>query len=149
MSELIYNQQEFIEAVDEIIPEFQRDKIITFIKLSPDNELEYDQMGLSLTGEKRDSGLITLTSAPNTSSGSLWGAIKGEIYDYMCTTSRKYSKERSESGITIKQIITILATAIASSFHIAIGVVTGAVTIALLSALKIGKNAWCKVNTPE
>lgn len=149
MSELIYSQQEFIEAADELIPEFQRNKIITFIKLAPDIESEYDQMGLSLTGEKRDSNFIIPTSVPNVSGGSLWGAIKGEIYDYMCTTSRKYSKERKEAGVTVKQIITILATAIASSFHIAIGVVAGAVTIALLGALKIGKNAWCKVNTPE
>lgn len=149
MSELIYNQEEFIEAVDELIPEFQRKKIIEFIKSGQDNNLEYDQMGLSLTGEKRDLGLIIPTSAPSTSGGSLWGSIKREIYDYMCTTSRKYSKERGEAGTTIKQLITILATAIASSFHLAIGVVTGAVTIALLSALKIGKNAWCKINTPE
>lgn len=149
MSELIYNQQEFIEAVGELIPAFQRKKIISFIESSQDNEIEYDQMGLSLTGEKKELSFIIPTSAPNNSDGSLWGAVKREVYDYMCTTSRKYSKERGEAGTTIKQLITILATAIASSFHIAIGVVTGAVTIALLSVLKIGKNAWCKVNTPE
>lgn len=149
MSDLTYNQQEFIEAVDELIPTFQRNKIITFINSDFADESEYDQMGLSLTGEKRDSGLIVPTSAPNATGGSLWGAIKGEIYDYFCTKSRKYSKERKEAGVTAKQIITILATAIASSFHIAVGVVTGAVTVALLSVLKIGKNAWCKINKPE
>ena len=30
--------------------------------------------------------------------------------------------------------------------NITIGVVSAAVTIALFSALKIGKNAWCEIN---
>ncbi|WP_028766745.1 hypothetical protein [Shewanella fidelis] len=149
MSDLLFEHQELFDAVNDLVPAYQKNKIIEFIKLDTDDETEYDQIGLSLTGEKRETGLIVPTSAPKSSGGSIWSAIKAEIYDYMCTSSRKYSKERKEAGITIKQIITIIATAIASSFHIAVGVVTGAVTVALLSFFKIGKNAWCKINTPE
>ncbi len=148
MSELTFNSQEFIDAANTLVPSFQLDRVMELITSEDLDESDYDQFGLSLTGEKRNSGLIVPTSAPNSSSGSLWGAVKGEMYDYMCTTSRKYSKERKEAGITIKQIITIVATALASSFNVAIGVVAGAATIALLSVMKIGKNAWCKINCP-
>ncbi|MEE2603975.1 MAG: hypothetical protein VX595_12985 [Pseudomonadota bacterium] len=148
MSELVFDPQDFINAANELVPAYQKSKIIAAINNETMDESDFDQIGLSLTGEKRDSGLVVPTSAPNASSGSIWGAIKGELFDYLCTTSRKYSKERKEAGITVKNIITILATAVASSFDIAVGVVTGAVTIALLSALKIGKNAWCELNKP-
>jgi hypothetical protein len=46
-------------------------------------------------------------------------------------------------------LITIIATSVAATFHVAIGVITGAVVVALLSVLKIGKNAWCKINVPQ
>jgi hypothetical protein len=38
--------------------------------------------------------------------------------------------------------------AVAASFNLAVGVVVGAVTVVLISALKIGKNAWCAANKP-
>jgi len=148
MSELSFSTDEFLEAAEELVPSYQKRKISEAINDSSLEESDYDQLGLSLTGEKRNSGLIVPTSAPNGSTESLWGAIKGEVYDYLCTTSRRYSKERKEAGITVKNLITILATAVASTFNIAIGVVAGAMTIALLSVLKIGKNAWCKLNEP-
>ncbi|WP_156478317.1 hypothetical protein, partial [Alcanivorax sp. NBRC 102024] len=114
MSELVFDPQDFINAANELVPAYQKSKIIAAINNETMDESDFDQIGLSLTGEKRDSGLVVPTSAPNASSGSIWGAIKGELFDYLCTTSRKYSKERKEAGITVKNIITILATAVAS-----------------------------------
>lgn len=148
MPELNYSEEEFISAIEELVPSYQREQLIQLVTTESFEESDFDQLGMTLTGEKRDSGLIIPTAAPKTSSVSMWGAIKLEVYDYVCTTSRKYSKERKEAGVTIKNIITIIATAVASSFSIAVGVITGAVTIALLSALKIGKNAWCGINKP-
>lgn len=148
MSELVFDRQEFLDAANELVPAFQKNKVLAAIDSESLDEPDFDQIGLALTGEKRNSGVVIPTSAPNASSGSMWGAIKGEVFDYLCTTSRRYSKERKEAGITIKNLITILATAVASSFNVAIGVVAGAVTIALISALKIGKNAWCELNKP-
>lgn len=149
MSELIFDIQAFVDAANELVPDYQKSKILTAITSETTEQSAFDQIGLSLTGEKRDSGLLILTSAPNEAGGSMWGAIKLEVYDYLCTTSRKYLQERKEAGVTIKNVITILATAVASSFNIAIGVIAGAVTIALLSALKIGKNAWCQISKPS
>lgn len=148
MSELAFNSEDFLNAATELVPPFQLSKVLSAIQSEAMDESEFDQIGLSLTGERRDSGLVVFTSAPSAAGESIWGAIKAEVYDYLCTSSRKYSKERKEAGITVKNLITILATAVASSFNVAIGVVAGAVTIALLSALKIGKNAWCKLNKP-
>ncbi|MDI4638907.1 MULTISPECIES: hypothetical protein [Halomonadaceae] len=148
MSELVFDTQEFLDAANELVPDFQRNKVVSAINNKDMDESDFDQIGLKLTGETRDSGLVVPTSAQNGSDGSIWGAIKGEVYDYLCTKSRKYSKERKEAGISVKNLIMILATAVASSFNVAVGVVTGAVTIAVLSALKIGKNAWCEMNRP-
>jgi hypothetical protein len=146
MSDLEYDENEFKLIISELIPSYQQEEILGALDLV--EESDFEQIGLSLTGEKRNSSLIIPTAAPSTSSNSMWAAIKSEVYDYLCTTSRKYSKERKEVGVTVKNIITILSTAIASSFSLAVGVITGAVTIALLSALKIGKNAWCGINVP-
>jgi hypothetical protein len=146
MSEIEFNEDEFRSAINDLIPSYQQEQLLGALDLS--EESDFEQLGLLLTGEKRNSSLIVPTSAPVASSKSMWAAIKSELHDYLCTKSRKYSKERKEASITIKNIITILATAIASSFSIAVGVITGAVTIALLSALKIGRNAWCTINTP-
>lgn len=146
MSDLEFNEQDFQSVINELVPSYQREQISEGLGYT--EEQEFDQLGLALTGEKQNSGLIVPTSAPAESNKSMWSAIKSEVYDYMCTTSRKYSKERKEAGITVKNIVTILATAVASSFSIAVGVITGAVTVALLSAMKIGKNAWCGINKP-
>jgi hypothetical protein len=146
MSELEFKEDEFKLLISELVPSYQQDQILSGLSLT--EESDFDLLGLSLTGESQNSGIIVPTSAPIASSKSMWLAIKSEVYDYLCTTSRKYSKERKEAGVTIKNIITILATAIASSFSLAVGVLTGAVTLALLSALKIGKHAWCAINKP-
>ena len=62
---------------------------------------------------------------------------------------RKVRQRREDGGVTInKQLITIVAIAIAVSCNLVVGVVVGAVTVALISALKIGKNAWCAANKP-
>lgn len=146
MSDLKFNKEEFLTVTHELVPLYQQKYITEALDHDLDSEVDFDQLGLMLTGEKRDASFIVPMSAPNEPTLSMWNAIKLEIYDYLCTKSRKYSKERNEANITVKNIVTILATSLAASFNIAIGVITGAVTLALLSALKIGKNAWCETN---
>lgn len=148
MSDFKYNQEEFNSIIDEIVPSYQRSIIKDAMGLTTDSE--FDQIGLELTGEKREIGLILPTSSPSsTKPENIWAAIKNEVYDYLCTKSKKYTKERNEAGATIKQIITLIATTIGAMFSITTALITGAVTIALMSALKIGKNAWCSLNEPE
>lgn len=148
MSDLIFNKDDFLDSVDILVPGFQKNKLLSAIN-DDLSEHDLEQIALSLTGEKKDSSAIVPTGGSSASGKSLWGAIKSEVFDYLCTKSRKYSTERKEAGVTIKNVITIIATAVASTFNVAIGVVTGAVTLALLSALKIGQNAWCSINKPE
>ncbi|WP_210473070.1 hypothetical protein [Vibrio crassostreae] len=149
MFDLIFNTNEFVDAINELVPSYQRKSIIDIAQDENSIEFDFDKFGMMLTGEENKIGIIVPTGAPSDSVNSMWGAIKAEVFDYICTTSRKYSVERKEAGVTIKNVITIIATAIASSFHIAVGVITGAVTIALMSVLKVGKNAWCAVNKPQ
>lgn len=148
MPDLTLNIDDFSEIINELVPAHHRN-ILTEALASVSAESDFESIGLSLTGEKRNAGFIIATSAQINSEKSMWLAIKNEVYDYLCTNSKTYAKERTESGITIKNIITIITSSIAATFHVALGVVVGAVTLALLSALKIGKNAWCKINTPQ
>jgi hypothetical protein len=145
MSELSFNIDDFQNVISELVPAHHR-AILTNALEAPLSESDFENIGLSLTGEKRNAGFIIATSPKVSSEKSMWLAIKNEVYDFLCTKSKTYAKERTEGGLTVKNLITIIATAIAATFHVAVGVITGAVTLALLSALKIGKNAWCKIN---
>ena len=146
MSELECNKADFIEIINELVPSYQVAKITSVIESDNLTEVELEQLGMSLTGEKKDISTIIPTGAPNEGKNSLWSAIKKEVFDYLCTASQRYSEERKEAKTTVKTVVTILAGSIATAFNITIGVVSAAVTIALFSALKIGKNAWCEIN---
>ena len=98
MFDFEFNESDFKEIINELVPSYQHEQIIAGFSYT--EEQAFDQLGLALTGEKQNSGLIVPTSAPIASSKSMWSAIKSEVFDYMCTTSRKYSKERKEVGIT-------------------------------------------------
>lgn len=149
MSELNFNKDEFKHVIDELVPTHQKETVFSALNIEHDDFLNFDNIGLMLTGEKRESGFIYSTGVENKTQESMWGNIKSEVFNYLCTNSKKYSKERKEAGITLKNIVTIIATAVASHFSIAAGVIMGAVTVALMSALKIGKNAWCQANKPS
>jgi len=148
MYDLNFDAKEFIEVSRELVPSYQQPMVIEAILSDITDESSFDKIGMKLTGEETITGIIVPTGAPKGPSDSMWAAIKSEMFDFLCTTSKKYATERKEGGITIKQVISIVATAVASTFNIAVGVVTGAVVLVLLSSLKVGKNAWCKINTP-
>lgn len=145
MSELTFNADEMRALIDELVPEYQRTHVLAAMDLSTD--AEFDAAGTRLTGESAETSFLFYTGA-GTAKGSMWAAVKAELYDLLCTSSKTYSHMRSEGAATIKNLITLIATSVAASFHVGLGVVTGAVTIALMAALKIGTNAWCMVNKP-
>lgn len=145
MSELTFNVDEFRDAVNELVPEFQRPQVLAAMELAEDTD--FDTLGTRLTGEATLTGFLYYTGA-GTPKGSMWVAIKAELYKLLCTSSKDYSSMRAEGAATIKGLITVAATSIAASFNIGLGVVTGAVTIALMAVLKIGTNAWCGLNKP-
>lgn len=146
MVELNLDVASLTAAVNELVPTYQRAKVLGTLAIDSMNEADFDEIGLALTGEKRELGLLLYAGAPSQTRPGIWLHVKGEVYDFLCTSSAKYAAERNDGGVTIKQLITIVATAVGSTFNLAVGVVVGAVTVALISALKIGKNAWCAAN---
>jgi len=148
MDELAFDRGEFDGLVDEIVPAYQRVQVKKALDLESTTEAHFDDIGLSITGEKRENSSMFYTGAPGQVGTGVWDYIKAETYDLLCTKSAKYASDRKEGSATVKNVITIVATAAAAHFNVAAGVMTGAVTVCLISALKIGKNAWCQANRP-
>lgn len=127
------------------LPSYQRENVLKALSLTNLEESEFDSIGMHLTGERRQMSFISpVGSSASKSQSSFWENIKKEVYDYFCTKSRKYTQERKRSEITFKEIVTILATSIASQFSVTYGIIAGAVSIAVLSVCKMGQNAWCE-----
>lgn len=148
MCDLQFDANEFKSVIDQLVSAHQRITVLSALDLQNATEATFDELGTVLTGEQSHSGFIFFTSTGAHSSVSLWAAIKAELYDLFCTSSRKYAAERKDGILTIKDSVTVIATAVAASFNLALGVVMGAVTLALMCMLKIGRNAWCLVNNP-
>ncbi len=56
-----------------------------------------------------------------------------------------YKIERDFIVKNFKELITIISTAIASTFSLGVGVIVGIITNILIAIAKIGKNAWCEL----
>lgn len=147
MPDLAFNNDEFLISIQELVPQHQQSILIKGLGVT--EQSEFDKIGLLLTGERRNVGFIHATGVSTDPRPGIWQNVVAEVYDFLCTSSRKYSQERSEGAKAIKSIITVVATALAAQLNVAIGVVVGAVTVALMSALKIGTNAWCRTHAPE
>jgi hypothetical protein len=147
MPELTYDKQEFQALIDEAVPPHQRAILSKALDIEGSTEAAFDDIGLTITGEKRQSNVMLYTGVPGEGRGSMWAHVKAEVYDYLLYFVQKYSTERNDAA-NIKSVVTIVATAIGSHFNLALGVIVGAVTVALMSALKVGKNAWCEANKP-
>lgn len=146
MTELAFDTTSFSLVIEELIPEYQRSVVRQALALESTNQADFDGIGLLMTGERRQSQMLFYTGVPSKRQSTVWECVKAELYDLLCTSSKKYAQERNDGASTIKNVITIVATAIASTINVAVGVIIGAVTVALISALKIGKNAWCEAN---
>jgi len=149
MCDLQFDSDEFKSVIEQLVPDHQKTKVLSALDLQNATEADFNEMGTALTGEQSVGGFIFYTSTGARSKLSLWAAIKAELYDLFCTASNKYAAERKDGVLTIKNTVTVIATAVAASFNLALGVVMGAVTLALMCLLKIGRNAWCSVNQPS
>lgn len=138
---------EFEEVISSMVPSYLRDDIMYALQSHIEcGDLE--EMGLRLVGgQQPDSHIEHLGEVE--SSDLLWKSIKNEIYDLVCRETNKYKYERTESRGVIKHVVTIVSTAVASRFDLSIGLVVGAVTVALMSVLKVGRFAWCAANKPQ
>lgn len=148
MNDLVFKKEEFVDVIEKLVPSYQKEFVLN--TLEQDEKYNYENDIKQLIGETTPIGMIRKTSAKIIKNDkSMFTEIKKEIYDFLCTKSSKYKIERNKSGITVENIISIIATAVAGNFSIAVGVITGAVTIFLMTVLKIGKNAWCSLNQPS
>jgi len=81
---------------------------------------------------------------------SLLRNVENEIHSLLCTNSRRYAPVRSaffssSSGKHSQTVvISSIASVIASTFNVALGLVTSLVAICMLAALKVGVGAYCR-----
>lgn len=134
-----FSNADFEEAIEELVPAYQRNFLLSALG---DEKFDFDVAGLTLTGEYKSNSPVIQTSII-AKGDSMWGFVLNELYDFACTSSTKYKEERNEAGISLKNLISIIATSIAATYHLGLGVVTGVVTLAVMSMVKMSKNAWC------
>jgi len=84
------------------------------------------------------------------SSLTLVRAIKKEFYDFFCTESEYYQKERASIGGNVNHLITGISAAIATKVaNVEVGIVTSFVTCFLIVLAKIGKKSMCEFCKPK
>lgn len=150
-NDFILNDKDFIISLPDSVPLFQRDYIQDVISKGI-TSIEDEAMGF--LGEKKRCNkdwMLTGSGGDKDETSPVFNAIKNEIYDLMCTSSAKYSEVRKEGDIRkyINQAVTFIAGLLASSLHIAITAIAGAVSLLLFLAIKMGKNSWCSLNSPN
>jgi hypothetical protein len=75
--------------------------------------------------------------------------IKKEFYLFLCTDSKKHSKERDAIGGNINSVVAILTASIVATHGIPAGAVTAVVALLCLVAGRVGISAYCKVYNPK
>ncbi|WP_122581208.1 hypothetical protein [Pseudomonas viridiflava] len=136
-----FTEQDILEAIDELTPRFMHNILQTALT---DVDFDFDRQGLILTGEINASTSVIRTSVIRRED-SLWLGIQDEIFDFFCTTSSKYTADRTQAEKGVKSLILLIAGAIATKFHLATAVISGMITLAVIGVFKISKNAWCKI----
>jgi len=142
MSELILKLSDFEEVIDSYVPSYQRQDILKVISNGRVNEDELEDLGLTLTGEKSPEGsFIPTGSSNNSNKGDIWGVIKKQTHQYFCT------EFDNDNGSVIKDAINEVLTSVLSIVCLAKDLLIAAVTVAVFSVYKIGKNTWCAMNS--
>jgi hypothetical protein len=142
-----------VEAtVRELAPKYQQDAILTVLNKLDFNEVDVDLIGMQLLGDRRPDTFVILTrnaQGPGAEQGGMWAQLKNETYELFCTDSKKYATERKEGTATVKNLVTILATAVGGTYSLSAGVLVGAATLCVMTALKMGLNAYCQAHAPQ
>ncbi len=135
------HNKEILDAINELTPTYMHDFLI---KALEQDDFDFDRQGMILTGETSASTFIVRTSIIRRDE-SIWLGIQDEIFDFLCTTSSKYKSERSQANDNIKKIILVIAGFLAAKLQLAASVIAGFVTLAVIGAFKVTKNAWCNI----
>jgi hypothetical protein len=141
-------------AVRDLVPTYQQQAILSVLNEASFDEADSDRLGMELLGEGRGASFLVPIKNPSPVQGpsgqvpSLWENVKAEVYDLFCTKSSRYASERKDGNVTVKNLITIVATAVAAHFSLPIGIIVGAATLCVMTAIKVGLNAYCKTHAP-
>jgi hypothetical protein len=108
--------------------------------------VDIQEIGLTMAGERAVTGFVFLTGglSGRSPSPSLWSKVIAEVYEFFCTKSKAYTKERTQGVGLFEHAVTVITTALAASINVGTGLLTGLVTVALIALSKVGRNAWCK-----
>lgn len=150
MVEPTYSKSELINLIDELVPSYQREYVTQFANLDDVSIETLERAGTQLLGEAEPVGFVVHVkngTGINANSSPIWACIKGEVQELFCTESDKYAAERKEGRESVKNLVTIVATAVAAQFSLPLGVIVGAVTVCFMCALKLGVSAFCKART--
>ncbi|MBD8682802.1 hypothetical protein [Pseudomonas sp. CFBP 13719] len=138
-----FDKAEFEEVIAKHIPQSKR-ALITSALDSSEQYLEI--LGQQLSGDSATNTFMVVTARRTASTTSVWQAVKSEIFDFFCTESASYTKERKGGESVLNKTIHAITLIVATKFHIGLAVVSPIVTIGLMLALKVGKNVWCDLS---
>lgn len=116
--------------------------------LATTDQTELEEIGLLMAGELPSSGFVVGVGAVTSRPGGLWAAVLDQTYQFFCTASEDYKKERTQGMTLFEQAVTVISAAVGGTFTLGAGLITGLVTVAVLTVLKIGRNAWCQWKAP-
>ncbi|MFO3659758.1 hypothetical protein [Pseudomonas amygdali] len=125
-----------LEALNDLAPAFMHKLLDRAMK---EENFDFDREGMILTGEINASSTIVKTSLIRREN-SLWGWIKDEIFDCICSASSAYADVREQA----RDIIVLVVRALVLKIGLADDVISGMVTLAVIGVLKSSKNVWCK-----
>jgi hypothetical protein len=152
MIDLQFDLNEAEAFVRELVPSYQQIQILAVVVDTDPPLALIEETGMRLVEEKGTATFIGPTKVGGAASGTMnpaiWSAVKSQVYDLFCTDSDQYAEQRKEGVATEKNLITIVATAVAAHFSLPLGVMVGAVTLCLMCALKVGRNAYCETHKP-
>jgi hypothetical protein len=147
--EVTFDESEFRDVIADVAVSYQRTEILAMLSTPPEEFAKIDALAMSLLGEATSYGIVvpTRTSSAGTDvNAPITSYIKRELRDLLCTNSTRYKNERKEGLSTVKNLVMIVTTAVSSHYSLPGGIVAGAVSLLLMAALKIGRNAYCEAS---
>jgi len=150
--DLTFDQIDIPSVINDVVPQSQRKAVAAVLTSDSFTEADVDAAGMRLLGDMPSASFILPTGAPlgpGLKKGNLFAHLKAEAYDLFCTNSDVYASERKDGTQTVKNLITILATAAGGTYSVSAAVFTGAATLVVMLVLKMGLNAYCKAHAPE
>ena len=139
-----FDNKEILDFINSDVPSYQRDILTKSLNENSDSIEFYNTIGRELTGEVELDKML-LNAGPVINKASFWDKVKDEVFIFICTDDKKYQTERNLIGKNFKEVVTIMATALAATFSLGAGVVIGIITNILISIVKINQNAWCEL----